>query len=237
MAAQCWYVARTENGIIRFPPVRVKLHMRTSRHVSRYEIWRTKQCFSRPNSASCAPEITCKVPPMHNDLRVFGLPPGNETVRTGHTLLFNCYNDKPMDGPTEIQCLESGQWSSPFPTCAGVFTFTHWETTTFWSVWLPTPWFWLCVFCQTEFCHAYRLPNNVITSGNQIFPLIARPGNKLTFGCSRSGQFLQGAKQVFCLATGQWSQPFPTCGGKPVWSVCACVRTCTKLALWFLVVV
>lgn len=129
VAARCWYVARTDSGIIRSPPARVKLCMKTSSYMSRCELWWTEQYFRCSYSASCAPEITCMVPPMHHDLRVLGLPQGNKTVRTGNTLRFYCYNDKPMDGPTESQCLESGQWSSPFPTCAGVFTSNRRENT------------------------------------------------------------------------------------------------------------
>lgn len=80
------------------------------------------------NSASCAPEITCEVPPMHRHLRVIGLPPGNETVNIGHTLRFSCNNANPLEGREEIQCLESGQWSSPFPKCAGVLASAHSQT-------------------------------------------------------------------------------------------------------------
>lgn len=169
---------------------------------------------------------------MHRDLRVTGLPAGNETVKIGHTLRFNCNNDKLLDGPEHTQCLESGQWSSQFPTCAGVLTSNHRETTPFAHALILIQ---LGIFFRTEYCHAYRLPINVIASGNQIFPQTARPGKRLTFSCSRSGHFLQGAKEVECLATGQWSQPFPTCEGKPGRSVCACVCTCMNLAPRFLV--
>ncbi|XP_078025137.1 complement factor H-related protein 2-like isoform X2 [Epinephelus lanceolatus] len=51
--------------------------------------------------------------------------------------------------------------------------------------------------------------------GNQL-----RKGEKLTFQCRRRGDFLQGKAVVTCLADGQWSDLFPTCGaplgcGKP----------------------
>ncbi|XP_067454258.1 complement factor H-like [Thunnus thynnus] len=39
-----------------------------------------------------------------------------------------------------------------------------------------------------------------------------REGEKLRFYCSLRGQTLQGNKEVECLADGQWSGPFPTCG-------------------------
>lgn len=161
---------------------------------------------------------------MHHDLRVAGLPSGNNTVKTGHTLRFYCNNDKLVDGPEETQCLESGEWSSPFPTCAGVLTSHHRERQHLQcrcDVILMKR----CVFCQTEYCRANSLPINVIANGNQVFPLIARPGQKLAFGCSRSGQYLQGAKEVECLATGLWSHPFPTCGGKQDG---LCVHVCAR---------
>uniref|UniRef100_A0A3P9DTX8 Complement factor H-related protein 2-like n=1 Tax=Maylandia zebra TaxID=106582 RepID=A0A3P9DTX8_9CICH len=47
-----------------------------------------------------------------------------------------------------------------------------------------------------------------------------KKGQKLTFTCLRRNHFMQGNKTVECLANGQWSDPFPTCGdpvgcGKP----------------------
>lgn len=68
---------------------------------------------------------------MHHDLRVTELPPGNQLVRIGHTLHFHCNNDKLLVGPEELQCLEGGQWSSQFPTCAGVLTSNHREIAPF----------------------------------------------------------------------------------------------------------
>lgn len=168
---------------------------------------------------------------MHHHLRVTGLPPGNVTVKTGHTLYFYCDNGNPLEGPEEIQCLESGQWSSPFPKCAGVLTSQSQSDITFFSfvylvqnvqlrrgdfscyVNVPTK---NCFFCQTEYCHVTRLPNNVIVNEIGRLPHAARQGQRLTFRCSRHGQVLHGANSVECLANGEWSHPFPTCGGKPV---------------------
>lgn len=153
LAAQWWYVARKASGIVCFPLVRVKLDKGTSWQMLRYEIWLTTQYFSWSNSAWCAPEISCRVPPMHRDLRVTGLPPGNETVKIGHTLHFNCNNDKLLDGPEHTQCLESGQWSSQFPTCAGVLTSSHRETTPFAQ----------CDFsCLDPDSTLYLLPNRIL---------------------------------------------------------------------------
>ncbi|XP_060933524.1 sushi, von Willebrand factor type A, EGF and pentraxin domain-containing protein 1-like isoform X3 [Limanda limanda] len=37
-------------------------------------------------------------------------------------------------------------------------------------------------------------------------------GEKLTFSCRLTSQTLRGKSEVTCLANGQWSDPFPTCG-------------------------
>ncbi|XP_042272951.1 complement factor H-like [Thunnus maccoyii] len=39
-----------------------------------------------------------------------------------------------------------------------------------------------------------------------------REGEKLRFYCNLRGHILQGKEEVECLADGQWSGPFPTCG-------------------------
>lgn len=120
MAVQCWYVAKMDSGIVHFPPVKVK-------HLS-MNIWMWDLIdihYFMINSASCAPDITCRVPPLHHHLRVIGLSPGNEGVNIGHKLQFICNNQDELEGPKEIQCLETGQWSNPFPTCLGMFTFCN----------------------------------------------------------------------------------------------------------------
>uniref|UniRef100_A0A3Q3M9G9 Complement factor H n=1 Tax=Mastacembelus armatus TaxID=205130 RepID=A0A3Q3M9G9_9TELE len=62
-------------------------------------------------------EIVCSVNKMHPHLRANGLPPGNTTVKIGHKLQFLCDGDYTRDGPQEIECLSTGQWSAPLPTC------------------------------------------------------------------------------------------------------------------------
>lgn len=120
MVVQCWYVAKMDSGIVHFPPVKVK-HLSTN-------IWMWDLIdvqYLMINSALCAPDITCRVPPLHRQLRVIGLSPGNERVNTGRKLQFFCNNQDDLVGPQEIQCLETGQWSDPFPTCSGMFTFCN----------------------------------------------------------------------------------------------------------------
>lgn len=61
---------------------------------------------------------------MHRHLNVNGVPPGNQTIKIGHKLQFYCNNQYELQGPEEIECLKTGQWNAPFPTCAGMFTFS-----------------------------------------------------------------------------------------------------------------
>ncbi|XP_051803295.1 complement factor H-like [Acanthochromis polyacanthus] len=62
----------------------------------------------------------CQVGKMHPRLFVAGLPPTNEIIKTGHKLQFQCSNDLTLNGSEEIECLQTGQWSAPFPTCSGI---------------------------------------------------------------------------------------------------------------------
>ncbi|XP_008293902.1 complement factor H [Stegastes partitus] len=63
-------------------------------------------------------QITCEIDVMHPGLTAIGLPSGRETLEVGHTLRFHCSNEYQLDGSKEIECLETGQWSAPFPTCS-----------------------------------------------------------------------------------------------------------------------
>ncbi|XP_076582273.1 complement factor H-related protein 1-like [Chaetodon auriga] len=125
-------------------------------------------------------DITCEVPVMHHHLSVAGLPAADKTVKTGHKLQFQCHDEYTLDGSEEIECLQTGQWSAPFPTC-------------------------------TEKCIIRGVPQNV-----QYTPRVRnsqlRKGEKLTFSCRWHGEVVRGKKEIECSASGQWSDPFPTCG-------------------------
>nr|XP_033478142.1 complement factor H-like isoform X2 [Epinephelus lanceolatus] len=132
--------------------------------------------------------ITCEAGVMLPHLIVAGLPPANETMKIGHKLQFSCDDQYTMEGSAESECVQTGQWSAAFPTCA-------------------------------ENCKVTGVSGSVLlierVRVNQL-----RKGEKLTFQCRRRGDFLQGKAVVTCLADGQWSDPFPTCGaplgcGKP----------------------
>nr|XP_046247870.1 complement factor H-related protein 4-like [Scatophagus argus] len=50
--------------------------------------------------------ITCKVEVIHTHLNVIGLPPANETMKTGHRLQFQCNEQYVWEGSDEIECLQ-----------------------------------------------------------------------------------------------------------------------------------
>ncbi|KAM3620616.1 uncharacterized protein V6R79_025942 [Siganus canaliculatus] len=62
-------------------------------------------------------DITCTVPAMHQYLVAAQLP-ATERVKVGHTFQFDCSNGFTLEGAQHVECLETGQWSAPFPTCA-----------------------------------------------------------------------------------------------------------------------
>uniref|UniRef100_A0A3B4XWM2 Sushi domain-containing protein n=1 Tax=Seriola lalandi dorsalis TaxID=1841481 RepID=A0A3B4XWM2_SERLL len=62
-----------------------------------------------------------------------------------------------------------------------------------------------------ESCEVKDLPPNVRLSMHVVGDQLTK-GQKLSFYCPMRGQTLQGETEVECLANGQWSHPFPTCG-------------------------
>ncbi|XP_035509604.1 complement factor H like 4 [Morone saxatilis] len=68
-------------------------------------------------------DVTCKVGVMPSQLNVIGEQRANERVKVGHKLQFRCNNPYSLDGSEEIECLETGQWNTTFPTCSGMFIF------------------------------------------------------------------------------------------------------------------
>ncbi|KAM7387714.1 hypothetical protein PAMP_023935 [Pampus punctatissimus] len=62
-------------------------------------------------------EITCSVDVTHPHLKVVGLLAANKTIQTGHKVQFLCEDEYLLNGSEESECLETGQWSDPFPTC------------------------------------------------------------------------------------------------------------------------
>ncbi|XP_051233423.1 complement factor H like 4 [Dicentrarchus labrax] len=63
-------------------------------------------------------DVTCVVAVMSSHLNVIGEQRANERVKVGHKLQFRCNNPHLLEGSEEIECLGTGQWNTPFPTCS-----------------------------------------------------------------------------------------------------------------------
>uniref|UniRef100_A0A3Q1IA51 Sushi domain-containing protein n=1 Tax=Anabas testudineus TaxID=64144 RepID=A0A3Q1IA51_ANATE len=134
-------------------------------------------------------DITCDVDVMHPNLHATGLTSANETMKIGHVLQFSCDTGYRLDGSVRIQCLQSGQWDKPFPTCS-------------------------------KNCRVTEIPGSVRLTTKHVAGSQLRAGEKLRFDCRQRNHVIHGNDKVECLANGQWSEPFPTCGppvgcGKP----------------------
>ncbi|XP_078417854.1 complement factor H-like [Cetorhinus maximus] len=76
-----------------------------------------------------------------------------------------------------------------------------------------TGWTGLVPYCEVQTCPAVKEPENgkIIVSGtfdlDQDFPF----GSALQFECSSPHLEIQGAKEIYCLANGTWSNPVPQC--------------------------
>ncbi|KAM4629784.1 complement factor H-related protein 1-like [Polymixia lowei] len=149
---------------------------------------------------------------------------------------------KYLSGSSRLTCGKDGEWSGPFPSCEDVFceaevmhpslivtglppaneTMKHGHKLTFqcngiyaldgvkevkclqtgrWNAHFPT--------CEA-FCRFPDLARNVRIA-NRLTSRIIRRGTKLRLNCQH-GQYLHGMSEVECLANGQWSESFPTCG-------------------------
>lgn len=70
------------------------------------------------------------------------------------------------------------------------------------------------LFCfQPDKCIIKGIPSNVnirnYNEGDQL-----SPGQKVQLSCRIRSHVVQGKSEIHCLANGQWSHPFPTCGGR-----------------------
>ncbi|XP_026200728.1 complement factor H-related protein 1-like [Anabas testudineus] len=72
--------------------------------------------------------------------------------------------------------------------------------------------------CQN--CRVTEIPGSVWITTRHVAGSQLRAGEKLRFDCRLLDHVINGNQEVECLANGQWSEPFPTCGppvgcGKP----------------------
>uniref|UniRef100_UPI0037E938B2 complement factor H-like n=1 Tax=Semicossyphus pulcher TaxID=241346 RepID=UPI0037E938B2 len=135
------------------------------------------------NAFPTCEDIICTPGTMPPHLRVTGLPTANETMKVGHKLQFECNDRHALEGPEEIECLQTGQWNVPFPKCTEKCEITG----ELQSVRITT-----------------RVPSDKrLRKGEKI---------TFTCRHNQPGHVLRGHKTVECLEGGQWSDSFPTCG-------------------------
>ncbi|KAI3368491.1 hypothetical protein L3Q82_025501 [Scortum barcoo] len=137
------------------------------------------------NTFPSCEDITCKLDKMDPHITV-SITPSPEPIKIGHKLLFQCDNRYTLEGSKETACLETGQWSAPFPTCS-----------------------------EKMQSKVPGVPANVLID-RQVPNNLLGKGQSLKFRCRRYDHVIQGNAEVECLGNGQWSHPFPTCGRKSV---------------------
>ncbi|XP_043986327.1 complement factor H-like isoform X3 [Gambusia affinis] len=83
---------------------------------------------NRQGSATCengkwtkseeCPGIPCEVDTLGVGLVYLGSAPRNNRVMPGEKFRFLCGDEYDMEGSDEVQCLDTGKWNPPFPTCS-----------------------------------------------------------------------------------------------------------------------
>ncbi|XP_041861282.1 E-selectin-like [Melanotaenia boesemani] len=101
---------------------------------------------------------TCEFGIIHSNLFVAGLPPQNQPITAGHNLRFLCSDEYKLKGSKEIECLQTGQWNSPFPTCSD-----------------PT-------------CEVGVMDPRLFVSGFPLLNQPIQPGHKLRFQCNEESE-------------------------------------------------
>ncbi|XP_070410409.1 complement factor H isoform X1 [Nothobranchius furzeri] len=62
--------------------------------------------------------LSCTVGALPRGLKISGDRPANNQVPGGQTLRFHCPDEYYLRGAKEIECLQTGKWKEPFPTCS-----------------------------------------------------------------------------------------------------------------------
>lgn len=125
-----------------------------------------------------------------------GLNSSTQSTKMDTHVTFQCENGNALIGASEIICLPSGNWSSPFPICESIIMFGK------------------------KFNFLYRhflgiecgevggiLPQHLKVS------IVSRDvGGRAVFNCP-PGFGIRGPQETTCLPSGEWALPFPTCAG------------------------
>lgn len=74
----------------------------------------------------------CNVPKLGPGLRS---SPITFKVKSGGKISLYCLSEFELEGANEIKCLDTGDWSSAFPTCTSMFVSMLWEIKKKW-IWV-----------------------------------------------------------------------------------------------------
>uniref|UniRef100_A0A3B3C1I0 Sushi domain-containing protein n=1 Tax=Oryzias melastigma TaxID=30732 RepID=A0A3B3C1I0_ORYME len=143
-----------------------------------YEI----ECLDTGLWSSTFPTCTslpCNVPQLGPGLSTSPIIP---RVKSGGKLNVFCNSGYELEGANEIECLDTGLWSSTFPTC-------------------------------TKTCEMPDIPT-ILRLMTPVEGTRAKKGQKLEFECSQRGKFIQGNAEIECLESGEWSDQLPRCGDR-----------------------
>ena len=97
-----------------------------------------------------------------------------------------------LQGVIERECLLTGEWSEPLPTCVGKFANFNCN---------------LILYCITADCGDPGVPQNGSTSVTDTTE------GAITNHTCNVGFVQRGAMQRECLPNGEWSEPLPFCAG------------------------
>ncbi|XP_031725514.1 complement factor H-like [Anarrhichthys ocellatus] len=144
----------------------------------------------------CDP-LSCELPPVDEGVTVKGLPENEGSILPDRFLTFSCDGPgKFLNGSSVLICGKDGQWDNPFPSCEDSTPAVH----------RMQP-----HLNADEKCKFPGVPDGVLLNthvpDNQL-----RQGQNLRFECINPKDTLHGKAIVECLAGGEWSDPFPTCG-------------------------
>ncbi|CAL1277415.1 unnamed protein product [Larinioides sclopetarius] len=143
----------------------------------------------------------CSLPEVNPNVEVeelFGLDPRkHQSFEPGDKLTFSCKEGNDLEGPSVVECLGNGRWSSPPPTCnpESRDSNTHSDDV---PQWCPTP--------EVD-------PNGEVVEwllDSRKLRQSFEPGTELTFRC-KEGYVLQGWEIIRCSNNGQWSNTSPKC--------------------------
>ncbi|XP_062280740.1 complement factor H-like isoform X3 [Scomber scombrus] len=182
----------------------------------------------------------CRITDVHRNTRLERHEVGQQLGK-GDKLRFYCpLRGHHLRGNEEVECLANGQWSHPFPTCGEPLgcgrpsfiedadtttsyksVYDHGERVEYrcqnYYVMKDGPYKtcfngeWIGEMRCLKGCRITYVHRNTRLERHEVGQQLGK-GDKLRFYCPIRGHYLRGNAEVECLANGQWSHPFSTCG-------------------------